>query len=395
MRAPTKGINAMISGAPGESIVPASSGGGVTHQQLHKFRQQHGRAVKQEAEEEHEHARNRKIAILIKTQIDNGMLLVELPNNPDHERRHCDRGECHDEVGLKPVVLFALVQHYLEWAEGQRQQCESSNEIDPHSIAPSLLLLADQMRRTLDHPMRQQQRNDSDRDVGEENPAPLVIVGDPSAQRGGRAPAPAPPPRREGGRISGAGGPASAAAASAYADAISSLSAGLNLVQKLPDSPERIQRELLLQLAVGPALMAVKGLAAPEAEQACVRAHALCERLGNPTELLPALFGRWFTYLLRGELRRAYEVAELLLRRAQSASDPAGLMRGHAALGYTSYYVGELLSAMEHLEVAISIYDPERHRPLIFRYGGADTGVGCLSHAAITLWQLSATPTRL
>src|SRR5713101_831373 len=38
---------------------------------------------------------------------------------------------------------------------------------------------------------------------------------------------------------------------SAYADAISSLSAAIDLLQKRPDSPERSQRELLLQLAVG------------------------------------------------------------------------------------------------------------------------------------------------
>src|SRR5262249_21772297 len=38
---------------------------------------------------------------------------------------------------------------------------------------------------------------------------------------------------------------------SAYADAISSLSAATDLLQKLPESPERIQRELLLLLAIG------------------------------------------------------------------------------------------------------------------------------------------------
>ena len=36
---------------------------------------------------------------------------------------------------------------------------------------------------------------------------------------------------------------------SAHADAIRSLNAAIDLLQKLPDSPERIQRELLLQLA--------------------------------------------------------------------------------------------------------------------------------------------------
>jgi len=46
---------------------------------------------------------------------------------------------------------------------------------------------------------------------------------------------------------------------SAYADAIIKLSGAINVVQKSPDTPERIQRELLLQLAIGPALIAVKG----------------------------------------------------------------------------------------------------------------------------------------
>jgi predicted ATPase len=78
---------------------------------------------------------------------------------------------------------------------------------------------------------------------------------------------------------------------SAYVDVISSHSAALNLLQRLPDSPERIQRELLLQLAVGRALFAVKGFAAPEAERAYTRARELCERLGDPPELFPALFG--------------------------------------------------------------------------------------------------------
>jgi predicted ATPase len=47
-----------------------------------------------------------------------------------------------------------------------------------------------------------------------------------------------------------------------------------------------------------------------------------------------------------------------------------------------------LLLAREHLETAISLYDPERHRPLTFRYFGVDAGVQCLSIAAMTLCQL-------
>jgi len=93
-------------------------------------------------------------------------------------------------------------------------------------------------------------------------------------------------------------------------------------------------------------------------------------------------------YLLRAELRRAYELAEQLLRRAQGAHDPTLLTYAQLARGTTSYFMGEFLPAREHLENAITLYDPERHRPLILRYGGFDAGVRCLSHGAWTLWQL-------
>jgi predicted ATPase len=175
---------------------------------------------------------------------------------------------------------------------------------------------------------------------------------------------------------------------SAHVDAINDLTAAIDLLQKLPDSPERIQRELLLQLALGSALMTIKGFAAPEAERAFTRARGLCERLGDPPELFPALFGLLAVYLIRAELGAAHELAEQLLRRAQSARDPALLLLARFALGNTSLWMGKLLAAREHLEKAISLYDRERHWPLTFRYGGYDTGVSCLSYAAWTLWSL-------
>jgi predicted ATPase len=174
----------------------------------------------------------------------------------------------------------------------------------------------------------------------------------------------------------------------AYGDAINRLTAAIDLLHRQLDSPERIQRELPLQLAVGPALIAVKGVAAPEVEQAYARALELCERLGDPPELFPALYGLWINHLLRAQLRTAYELAERLLQRAQSAHDPTLLMCARYALGNTSSWMGKLLLAREHFEMAISLYDRERDRPLAFRYGGVDVGGSCLSVAAWTLWHL-------
>jgi len=141
---------------------------------------------------------------------------------------------------------------------------------------------------------------------------------------------------------------------SAYTDAINLLTAAINLLQRLPDSPERVQRELLLQLAVGPALIAVKGWASPEVERAYTCARELCERLGDPPELFPALFGLWLVHLLRGELPKAYELAGRLLRLLRSTHDPELLLYARFALGNTSNWMGAFLSAREQLEMAIT-----------------------------------------
>jgi len=148
---------------------------------------------------------------------------------------------------------------------------------------------------------------------------------------------------------------------SAHAEAIRSLNSAIDLLQKLPNSPERVQRELRLQLALGSASIPVTGWAAPEVQRAYTRVGQLCERLGDPPEVFPALWGLWAGHHVRGELRMAYELAERLRHRAESAHDPALLFYAHLALGNTSYLMGKLLFAREHLEAAIALYKPERH----------------------------------
>ncbi len=76
------------------------------------------------------------------------------------------------------------------------------------------------------------------------------------------------------------------------------------------------------------------------------------------------------------------------MQQAQEAHDPALLLLAESSLGHTCFYMGKFLSARKHLEMATSIYDPERHRPLVLRYLGLDAGVDCLIHLALSLWQL-------
>jgi predicted ATPase len=172
---------------------------------------------------------------------------------------------------------------------------------------------------------------------------------------------------------------------SAYTDAINSLNVAIELLQRLPDGLERIQVELL-QLSLGLALFAIEGFAAAEAERAFTRAREICERLGDPPELFPAAFGLWAVYYLRGELHVAYAYAEQLMRRAEIFGDSALLISAHIALGDTLSSRGKPVLAMEHLELALSLYDPERHLHLTVFDG--DARVNPLCYSAVTLWAL-------
>ena len=174
---------------------------------------------------------------------------------------------------------------------------------------------------------------------------------------------------------------------SAYTVSINRFSEAIHLLQKTPESPERNQRELLLQLALAAAFAIKGGWGLPEVEGAYARARELCEQLGNPPEFFPALNGLWAMRALRGELPSAHVLAEQLLHRAQATGDSPLLMYAHYALGFTSFWKGEFLTARKHLETASKLYSFPEHRSLIHLYG-FDAGVHSLSYAAWTLWHL-------
>ena len=173
----------------------------------------------------------------------------------------------------------------------------------------------------------------------------------------------------------------------AMTEAVRHFTDALELLQELPENLERDSRELELQLAVGSALISVKGWASAETERAYTRARELCDRLGDSQELSPALFGMYAMHLVRGDLRSANELAEELMRRAISAKESTLMLYAHVALGVILYFRGEFAAALEHLEAGISTYQPELHRTLVHLYG-LDAGVWCLCYASATHWQL-------
>jgi TOMM system kinase/cyclase fusion protein len=174
---------------------------------------------------------------------------------------------------------------------------------------------------------------------------------------------------------------------SANVEAITQLTKGIELLKTLPDTPERTQQEILLQVTLGVPLSATRGWAAPELEQAHRRARELCQQVGETPQLFPMLWGLFAFYLVRGELQTARELVAQALNLAQHIQDPALLAEAHYGTGNTLLWCGELASARAHLEQGLGHYNPQRDRAhALLR--GYDPGVACLAFLARVLWHL-------
>ena len=115
---------------------------------------------------------------------------------------------------------------------------------------------------------------------------------------------------------------------SAYAEAISHLKQGLEVLGTLPERPERVRQELSLRLTLGSALTATQGYAGPQVGETYLRARDLCRELGEaPPQLFPALHGLYRFYHVRGELHAARETGEQLLKLAVSVQDFGSVRR--------------------------------------------------------------------
>ena len=165
---------------------------------------------------------------------------------------------------------------------------------------------------------------------------------------------------------------------SAHLEAVSHLTKGLDLLTTLPDSTERVQQELTLQITMGTSQLAIKGFAAPEPGVAYQRALALCRRIGETPQLFPVLAGLRFFYTLHGELQTARELGEQLVRLAKSTGDPGLILEAHYGSGAALYYLGEFVSAHTQLAQSVALYDSQQQ--LRFLSGiGMEAGVASRS----------------
>ncbi len=179
-----------------------------------------------------------------------------------------------------------------------------------------------------------------------------------------------------------------AVARSANREAVAFLEQALRVLPKIAASRDTRAEELATRVALGPALMVIKGPGVREVEESYTQAQALCEQLGDTSHRFPVLWGLWYTNYSRGRYPEAAELADGLLNVARERQDPGLLLEAHHSLWATRFGTGELRRAQEDVAQGLTLYDARQHRSQAFLYGGHDAGACCRWFRALSLWHL-------
>jgi DNA-binding winged helix-turn-helix (wHTH) protein/tetratricopeptide (TPR) repeat protein len=171
---------------------------------------------------------------------------------------------------------------------------------------------------------------------------------------------------------------------SAYHEARSLFLRGVDLLQALPDSAQRVQQELSLQISLGWMLQLTKGPGSRDAGKAYTRAVELSRQVEQTPTPFPLLSGLWYFYFARMQYQSARELAEEMLRQAQDVQPSAVPLReAHFLMGITFFILGEFLPAREHLEQAVA-----QDALQLYQVLSGVSGVNPLSLLAHVLWCL-------
>lgn len=177
-------------------------------------------------------------------------------------------------------------------------------------------------------------------------------------------------------------------ARSAHSEAIAQFRAALDSLGQTADDRKRADRELALELALGPSLMSIKGWADPEVRKVYARASALAREIGTPTEVFTATWGQWLVNQQFGQIDYAAELSRQVLALAEPLHESGYLLQAHHAAWTTRFRLAEFETCRVHADQGIALYNAREHVDHVQQYGGHDPGVCARFHSGMSLWML-------
>jgi len=170
-------------------------------------------------------------------------------------------------------------------------------------------------------------------------------------------------------------------------EAIALLRESLECLRETPPGSQRSSRELQCYVALGAALVAVKGYGAKEVSEVHAAAHELSHQIRDGREMFVALRSTLPYYLVRSQMSAALRVGEELVETAKSLADDGLLLEAHTSVATPCFWIGDVRRAKAEAETALRLYDRDRHGGHAARFG-QDPAVLCLIYKAWSCWWL-------
>ncbi|MGA2792865.1 MAG: hypothetical protein ABSE69_04925 [Roseiarcus sp.] len=162
------------------------------------------------------------------------------------------------------------------------------------------------------------------------------------------------------------------------------IDAGLALIPRLTDGPDRQSLELALRVARTNALLPLKGYTAPETVAALTAAKRLLDAgVGTGLQRFSVLYGLCAANYIAAQHELALALARQIVEIADRQDDTTCRLVGHRQLATVQVLMGQHREALESLQRAERDRDPNRQRLLSYRFG-YDPGL------AVLCWKICA-----
>ncbi len=161
---------------------------------------------------------------------------------------------------------------------------------------------------------------------------------------------------------------------SGYREALVHATRALELIDQLPNTPERAKHEFILILRWSVAIKVLQGWAAPVLKPRYDRARELTREFPDCPEATQFLFALWTYYLVRCELAESRETAAQCLEVSQRIGSAEGVLAAHTSIANSSFWSGDLATCAEHTRQAIELYPSVDTATHLLEYG-MDTNV--------------------
>ncbi len=124
------------------------------------------------------------------------------------------------------------------------------------------------------------------------------------------------------------------------------------------------------------AIKTSKGYAVAEVGRAYERARELSRQVDDPSRVIPVLIGMSAHHMVSGEIRIAHDISLEMMALFERLGDPHLQMIGEWSVGAALFHLGALEAGHQHLEKALTLYDPAFHGARVWQTG-IEPGIFC------------------